>query len=171
MNEFYDGSSHNSLGEQIRAAFTEHGQRQTHAKSQIADRLAELAETHAILRWKNDGTTFASQPPHRARHRLSRGRNAGRVRACSTASILPTGAIPTAPAAMTTTITSPASSATGWWISTSASPANNRTNRPTDRFSDRRPLADPVWAVRRVPEASRSSRDLTAVFRVVSQAS
>ena len=37
----------NSLGEKIRAAFGELSQRQTQAKSQIADRLAELAETHA----------------------------------------------------------------------------------------------------------------------------
>jgi len=34
----------NRLGEKIRAAIEEKGQRQTHAKSQIANRLAELAE-------------------------------------------------------------------------------------------------------------------------------
>jgi len=37
----------NSLGERIRAALEEQCQRQTRAKSQIADRLAELAEEHA----------------------------------------------------------------------------------------------------------------------------
>ncbi len=37
----------NSLGERIRAALEEQSQRQTRAKSQIAGRLAELAEEHA----------------------------------------------------------------------------------------------------------------------------
>lgn len=36
-------ATHNLLGEKIRAAIEAQGQRQTHPKSQIADRLAELA--------------------------------------------------------------------------------------------------------------------------------